>query len=75
MKMEEVKKSGEYKIFKKRSGRYAVKTAAGKWLNGEEKTSLLLKEKLIKITAPKKKVEPPKEEAAPEAPAEKPAAE
>jgi hypothetical protein len=51
----------EYIIIKKRSGRYAVKGKDGKFVNGEAKVEILLKEKKIKLTAPK-----PKEEASQE---------
>lgn len=42
-------------IFKKSNGRYAVKNKAKKWVNGQEKVDLLLKENLIKVSkaAPK----------------------
>lgn len=51
--MEFIKKLKGYTIYKKRSGRYGVKNSIGKWINGEEKTKLLLAEGLIKA-APKK---------------------
>ncbi len=60
--METIKRSAEYTIFKKRNERYSILNNDNKWVNGEEKVKILLKEKLIKLTAPKKK-----EEAAPEA--------
>lgn len=63
--MESVKKTEEYEIVKKRSGRYAVRDAKRKWLKGDEKVNILLAEKLIKAPVPKAK-EP---EPAPEAPA------
>lgn len=66
--MEIVKKTAEYTIYKKRSGRYGIESAAGKMLNGEEKVKILSQAKLIKLTAPKKKEEAPA--AAPEAAAE-----
>lgn len=52
----------DYKIVKKRSGRFAVK-ANGKFINADKKVEILLKEGLVKAPA-KKKV---KEEAAPAA--------
>lgn len=64
--MESVKTTAEYEIVKKRSGRYGVRTADRKWLNGEEKVKILLAEKLIKTAAPKQ-VEPEPEEAPAEA--------
>lgn len=54
--MEDVKSTKEFKIFKKRNGRYAVKTAKGKIVNGAEKVQILSKEGLIQLT-PAKKVE------------------
>ena len=76
--MELVKKSDEYKIFKKKSGRYAVKNLHGDILNAEKKTEILLKEKLITVSEakPKPAEEAPAEEAAPEVEkTEEPAAE
>ncbi|EPZ49657.1 hypothetical protein M902_1054 [Bacteriovorax sp. BAL6_X] len=55
--MEVVKKSGEYTIVKKRSGRFAVKDANGKFVNKEEKVKILTDAGLI--TAPVAKVEAP----------------
>lgn len=69
--MENVKSTKEFKIFKKRNGRYAVKTAKGQWMNGEDKVKVLSAEGLIKLSPPKKVEEPAAEEAAAEtAPAE-----
>ena len=51
-----------YIIEKKRSGRYAVIAKNGKYINGDEKTEILLKEGLIK--------KPAKKAPAPEAAAE-----
>ncbi|MCB0376920.1 MAG: hypothetical protein KDD33_00380 [Bdellovibrionales bacterium] len=67
--METVKQTKEMKIFKKRNGRFAIKKADGKWINGEEKVKILSAEGLIKVSIPKKKEEPV-EAAAEEAPAE-----
>ncbi len=64
--MKLVKKTSEYTVYQKRSGRYAVQGGKHKMINGEEKAKILLAEGLIKLTEPK-----PKEEA----PAEEPAAE
>ena len=74
--MEEVKQSGDFKIFKKRSGRFGVKNKEGKWINGAEKIEVLNKEGLIKVSV--KKAAPVEEapaEASPEAAAEAPAEE
>ncbi len=64
--MQTLKKTKDYTILKKRSGRHAVVKADGALLKGDEKTQVLLKEGLIKLTPPKKKEEAP-------APAETPA--
>ena len=65
--MELIKKTDNYTIYKKRSGRYAVQNKDKKYLTEKEKVEILLTEKLIKISPSKKPVE--------EAPAEAPAAE
>lgn len=72
--MEEVKKTGDYKIFKKRSGRFGVKAKDGKWVNGVAKAEILSKEGFITWTKPKT---PPPEvtETATEPAAEAPEAE
>ena len=63
--METVKKTAEYTILKKRSGRYAVRGAKKQWITGEDKVKILLAEKLIEAPAPKPVEEaPPAEEAA-----------
>jgi len=59
--VEEVKKTKEFTIFKKRSGRYGVQNTAGKWINSDEKAKILVDAGLITLAAPKKV-----EEAAPE---------
>lgn len=52
--MQQIKKSADYSIFQKKSGRYAVKSRKTKtWINGEEKQSILVAEALIKLTEPK----------------------
>ncbi len=62
--MEKVKASGDFIIFKRRDGRYAVKNKAGKIVNGVEKIEILVKEKLITAVIPKaKEEEKPAEEA------------
>ena len=53
--MEVVKKTNRYTIFKKRNGRYGVRSAAGAWINGEEKVKILTDEGLI--NPPQKKQE------------------
>ncbi|TFH69048.1 hypothetical protein E3W66_03690 [Gammaproteobacteria bacterium LSUCC0057] len=77
--MKVVKKSSEYTVYQKRSGRYAVAAKGGKLVNGEEKVAVLLDLGLIKLTAPavvEEAVEEVVEEAAAEeAPAEEAAGE
>lgn len=68
--MQLVKKTADYTIYQKRSKRYAVRDAEKKWVNGDEKITILLKEKLVKVAAAKPKVEEAAAEEAPEAPAE-----
>lgn len=68
MALKLVKKTPDYKIFRRGDERYAVQDAAGKPVNGEEKVKILLAESLIKITEPAAPVEEPAaEEAAEEA--------
>ena len=75
------KKNPDYKLIEKRSKRWAVLGKDGKYINGEEKVTILLKEGKIKADKAKKKKEEPVEEvateevAAEEAPAEEAAAE
>ena len=61
--MEIVKETEEYEIIKKRSGRYGVRDAKRKWLNGDEKVKILLAEKLIKAAVQKEKAPEPVSEA------------
>ncbi|MBT3584656.1 MAG: hypothetical protein HN509_07100 [Halobacteriovoraceae bacterium] len=68
--MELVKETKDYKVFKKRSGRFGVQNLLGKWINGEDKTKILVGEKLIKAALSAKKEEPAAEEAATEETAE-----
>ena len=66
-RMKVVKKTDEWKILQKRSGRYAVQQASGNFVNGEDKLKILTAEGLA--AKPPKKAEP-KAEAAPAAEAE-----
>lgn len=59
--MEVVKKTKENIIVKKRSGRYGVMDAKGKWINKEEKVKVLKAAGLIKVAEAKKKEEAPVE--------------
>ena len=63
--MKVIKKTAEYTIYQKRSGRYGVKDANKHWVNEAEKVAILLAEDLIKAPAPKAP-EPEVEEAAEE---------
>ena len=47
------KKNPEYKLIQKRSERWAVLGKDGKYINGEEKVKILLKEGKVKIDKPK----------------------
>ena len=62
--METVKETENYTIFKKRNGRYGVRTTdkMRKWINGDEKAKILSDEGLIKLSAPAPAQEAPAEE-------------
>lgn len=47
----------DYKIVKKKSGRYAVQKRKGEFVNGDEKVKILVKEGLISDSTPKAKPE------------------
>ncbi len=67
--MKEVQTSGDYVIYEKRSGRYAVKGSDKKYVNGDEKAKILADAGLVTIPEPKAapvEEEPPAEEAAAE---------
>jgi hypothetical protein len=66
--MKVIKKTKDYIIYQKSSGRYAIKNADKNWVNADEKIKILLAEKLIKavVPAPASK----KTEEAPAAPVE-----
>lgn len=70
--MKELKAVGEYKIYEKRSGRYAVKDAKKAFVNGDDKAKVLADAGLVTLPEPKAA---PAEEPAAEAPAEDAAAE
>ncbi|CRI67434.1 conserved hypothetical protein [Thiocapsa sp. KS1] len=61
--MNEVKKTAEYRIYQKKSGRYAVQAKGKQWLHGADKEKVLLDEQLITRLRPKA---PPAPEAAEE---------
>ena len=66
--MKVIKKTKDYIIYQKSSGRYAIKNANKNWVNADEKIKILLAEKLIKTVAPAPA--PKKTEEAPAAPVE-----
>jgi hypothetical protein len=51
--MKVIKKTADYTVYQKRSGRYAVQSAARQWINGDNKVAILLSEALIKAPEPK----------------------
>lgn len=52
MTMKLIKKTDEYTVFQRGDERYAVKNAAKKAVNGEDKVRILLAEGLITVSAP-----------------------
>lgn len=62
--MKELKAVGEYKIYQKRSGRYAVKDAKKAYISGDDKAKILQDAGLI--TLPEAKPAPVEEVAAEE---------
>ncbi|MFK7829470.1 MAG: hypothetical protein AB8B57_06795 [Congregibacter sp.] len=64
--MKLIKKTDEYSIFQRGDERYAVKDAAKKAVNGDEKAAVLLAEGLIKVSQPgtPEKAEPATDEPA-----------
>jgi hypothetical protein len=61
--MELIKKTENYSIFKKRSGRYCIANPKGQWILGADKVKVLVDEKLIKVEKAKPKAEPAPAEA------------
>lgn len=51
--MQQIKKTADYTLFQKTSGRYAVKGKDKKWINGEEKEKILVAEQLVTLPTPK----------------------
>ncbi|MEM7304118.1 MAG: hypothetical protein AAF372_01170 [Pseudomonadota bacterium] len=71
--MKEVQTSGDYVIYEKRSGRYAVKGTDKKYVNGDDKAKILADAGLVTIPEPKAAPvdeTPAEEAAADESPAE-----
>jgi hypothetical protein len=52
--MKLVKRAEQYSIYKRGDERYAVKNANRKFVNGDEKTQILLEEGLVKKLKPAK---------------------
>ena len=50
--MKVIKKTKDYVVYQKGSGRYAVKDAERNWVNADEKIKILLAEGLIKAVMP-----------------------
>lgn len=50
--MKEVQTAGEYIIYQKKSGRYAVKGADKKYVNGDDKAKILLDAGLVELSQP-----------------------
>jgi hypothetical protein len=48
-----IKKTKEFTIYQKSSGRYGVRGVDKKWINAEEKVKILLGEGLIKPSSPR----------------------
>ena len=68
--METIKKTAEYTIYKKRSGRYGIRNSAKKWINGDDKIKILVDAGLIKAAIKEKVDEAPQQAEATEAAAE-----
>lgn len=71
--MKVIKKTEQFTIYQKRSGRYAVQAADKSMINGDEKAQILLAEGLIKLSVaaePEAVEEVAAEETSEEAPAE-----
>ena len=68
--MKVIKKTDDYTVYQKRSGRYAVKGTDKKWVNAEDKVKILLAEGLIKVATPAEPEPEAVEEVAEEATAE-----
>ena len=50
-------KKKEYRVVKKRSGRFAVMDSCKKYINGDKKVEILVKEGILKATAKKESAE------------------
>lgn len=56
--MKTVKQAAEHTVLERRDGRYAVRGKDKKWINGEAKVEILVKEGLLKKEKPKAKPKP-----------------
>ena len=70
--MKVVKKTDEYRVLQKRSGRYAIRTVMGEWVNGSEKIKILIEAGLIKAALPREPEEDPSSEESEETIADEP---
>ena len=70
--MKVVKKTDEYRVLQKRSGRYAIRTVMGEWVNGSEKIKILIEAGLIKAALPRAPEEDPSSEKSEETIADEP---
>lgn len=59
--MKTVKQTDEYTVVQRRDGRYAVRGSDKKWINGDAKVEILVKEGLLEQPAPKPEPEPESE--------------
>lgn len=59
--MQVVKRTEAFVIYKKRSGRFGVRTRTGAWINGPEKVKILVDEGLIKADVPSAEEPAPEE--------------
>ena len=64
--MKVLKKTDDYTIYQKRSGRMGVRDADKNWVNGEDKVRILVEAKLLEIKLPEPKAEEPEAEEATE---------
>lgn len=62
--MKKIRRAGDYSIFQKRSGRYAVQDKEKNWVGAEEKAEILREAGLIENTPPKPREPERTEEAA-----------
>lgn len=60
--MKTIKQTAEYTVQQRRDGRYAVRGKDKKWVNGDAKVEILVKEGLLKQNMPESKAEPDPEE-------------